>query len=58
MRKQDNPSEVNKATSPIEVMLEVYFVPFLLGYLKELKMEYLSIVASPQAIELLESFKI
>lgn len=58
MRKQENPSEVNKASSPIELMLEVYFVPFLIGYLKEFKMECLSIVASPQTAELLESFKI
>ncbi len=57
-RKQEAPAEVIKASTPAELMLETYFIPFLVGYLQHMKAEGLSIVATPEALELLESFKI
>jgi len=57
-RKQENPGEVNRATNAIELMLEQYFIPFLIGYLKDMKADSFTFVATPQVKELLESFKI
>lgn len=57
-KKQANPSEVTKASNPTELMLEQYFIPFIVGYMKDLRSEAISIAASPEAAELLDSFKI
>jgi hypothetical protein len=57
-KKQANPSEVVKASNPTELMLEQYFMPFIVGYMKDLRSEAITIVATPEAAELLDSFKI
>ena len=38
-RRQAKPEEPNRATNPIELVLEQFFVPFLVNYLKEIKQE-------------------
>lgn len=57
-RKQENPGDCNKATSPIELLLEEYFVPFCVSFLKDLRSECLSIVATDAMAEMLEKFEI
>jgi len=39
-------------------MLEEYFVPFMVNYLKDIKSENISIVATPEMQQMLESFEI
>lgn len=57
-RRQNKPEETNKATTPIELVLEQFFVPFLANYLKDMKQESFTFMASAEALVLLESFKI
>lgn len=57
-RRQAKPEEPNRATNPIELVLEQFFVPFLVNYLKEIKQESFTFMASAESLILLESFKI
>ena len=49
-KKQEDPKaeEVQKANNPRELLLEQFFVPFMLNYLKELKCEYLQFMIPPK----------
>jgi len=57
-RRQSKPEETNKPTNPIELLLEQFFVPFLVNYFKEIKQEAFTFMAGPEVIAMLESFKI
>lgn len=57
-RKQEDPANVKSATSPIELLLEEYFIPFLVSYLKDLRSESISIIATPEMTAMMEKFEI
>jgi len=47
-----------KATSPIELLLEEFFIPFAVSFLKDLRSEFVSIVATHAMTEMLDGFEI
>ena len=57
-KKQEAPTEVQKASTPAELLMEQYFIPFLVNYIKDLKADGISIIASPEFVELMDQFKI
>jgi hypothetical protein len=57
-KKQDNPADVVKANTPIELLLEQYFMPFLVNYIRDVRVDAISIVATPEAVDMLNEFKI
>ena len=58
-RKRANPTadESNKAFTARELMLEQFFVPFMVIAIKELKCETLQLMASPQLMKVIETLK-
>ena len=59
-KKQEDPKaeEVQKANNPRELLLEQFFVPFMLNYLKELKCEYLQFMIPPKLQQIIDQLKI
>jgi hypothetical protein len=46
-RVNEDPAAPRKATTPRELMLEQFCVPFLIQAIKELKPEFIQIVTTP-----------
>jgi len=57
-RRQNKPEEPYKPTHPIELLVEQYFIPFLVNYFKEIKQDSFTFLATPEVVALLESIKI
>lgn len=57
-KKQENPADVKTASAPIELLLEEYFIPFMIHYLKDLKSESISVLATPEMSEMMDKFEI
>jgi len=53
-KKQEAPTEVQKASTPAELLMEQYFIPFLVNYIKDLKADGISIIATPEVVELMD----
>lgn len=49
-KRQEDPKaeEVQKANNPRELLLEQFFVPFMLNFLKELKCDYIQFMIPPK----------
>ena len=58
VKEDPKKEELKQATSPRELMMEHFFVPFILTSLKELKCDYLQFMISPDMAKLIEQFKV
>lgn len=49
-KKREDPKAeaVLKANNPRELLMEQFFVPFMLGFIKELKCEYMQFMIPPK----------
>ena len=59
-KKQEDPKaeSVQKATNPRELLMEEFFVPFMLSYIKELKCEYIQFMIPPKLQTIVDLLKV
>ena len=58
VKEDPKKEELKQATTPRELMMEHFFVPFILTSLKELKCECLQFMITPDMAKLIEQFKV
>jgi hypothetical protein len=58
VRKDPTGANAKKAMAPRELLLEQFFLPFIVVAVKELKTDFLQIINSAHSQKLLDSFKI
>ena len=57
-RSREDPVAANKsAETPRELLLERFFLPFMLAFLKDLKSDNINILKRPEMADLIEAFK-
>lgn len=57
-RSREDPIAANKAAdTPRELLLERFFLPFLLHYIKDLKCDAINLLKRPDLTDLIETFK-
>lgn len=58
MKEDPKKEELKQASTPRELMMEAFFVPFILTAIKELKCEFLQFLISPELGKIIEQFKL
>ena len=58
MAEDPKKEELKQATTPRELMMEHFFVPFILTAVKELKGEFIQFLAMPEMVKLMEELKV
>ena len=58
-RKEDPKAEaVQKANNPRELLMEEFFVPFMLNFLKELKCDYMQFMIPPKLQQIIDTLRV
>ena len=59
-KKREDPKQevVQKPNNPRELLMEQFFVPFMLNFLKELKCDYLQFMIPPKLQSIIELLKV
>ena len=58
MKEDPKGESVQKANNPRELLMEQFFVPFMLGFLKELKCEYMQFMISPKLQQIIDVLQV
>ena len=59
-KKREDPKNeaVQKANNPRELLMEQFFVPFMLGFIKELKCEYMQFMIPPKLQQIIDTLRV
>ena len=60
VKKREDPKAeaVSKANTPRELLMEQFFVPFMLGFLKELKCDFIQFMIPPKLQQIIDTLKV